>query len=331
MRICAKSVRSNYVDAAGGVGYLDTENMVFVGREATPDDIRATVPDAEIIFADAITPVTAEDMDALPNLKMIHSEGVAFNKIDIQAAAERGIFACNNAGGNAGAVAEQCILLMLGCQRSIITGDAAVRAGQQIQMKQRCFAEGITDLADSTVGIVGMGAIGQALTARLQGFGTRVVYTSRTRKPALEDQLGIEWMESLDQLLAEANIVSLHSPVTEETRGMANDEFFAKMQPGSWLINTARGELVDNQALIRALESGRLAGAGFDTVAPEPVLPDNELLQASEEARSRMVFSPHIGGITTGSRMRMQRHMWENVAALERGDEPTGIVNKHLM
>lgn len=327
LKILALSGPENYLPGLDGGTYLGTERMAFVPRDATPEQAAAAVPDAEAIFVDAITPVPGDLMRRLPRLRLVQSEGVAFDKIDCATAAELGIPVCNNAGGNAHAVAEQAILLMLGLLRHVRAWDQAVRDGRQIEAKGQGFANGITDLADCTVGIIGMGHIGQALAARLRAFGTRVQYTSRHRKPeALEDSLGITWAPP-DKLLAQCNIVSLNAAVTDETRGMVDAAFLEAMRGDAYLINTARGDLVDNAALAAALERGAIAGAGLDTVAPEPVTSDNPLLNLSAAAADRVLFSPHVGGITTGSRRRMQQHMWDNIARLERGDRPTGIVN----
>lgn len=326
MKILVLSTRPKYQRFDPTDLAIYEKDMLFVGETATTDDALAACPDADVILADAIATVDARLIDSLPSLRLICSEGVAYNGIDCAAAAKRGVYVTNNAGGNASAVAEQAILLMLGLLRNVVAGDAAVRAGQQIQAKQAVFAHGEEDLGDQTVGIVGLGAIGQALAVRLRAFGCRVLYTSRHRKERAETELGVEW-RALDQLLAESDIVSLNCAVAPETRGMADDAFFAAMRPDAYLVNTARGDLVNNEALVRALESGHLAGAGLDTVAPEPVLADNPLLHLSPEAARRVLFSPHVGGISTGSMRRMQQHMWANVRAIERGERPTCVVN----
>ncbi len=302
------------------------DSIVFAGESAEPAEAAALAPDAEVVFADAISPVPAELINALPQLRMVCSEGVAYNKIDCDAAAKRGIYVTNNAGGNAGAVAEQAVLLMLGLLHRVVSGDASVRAGRQIEAKHEVFSSGQDDIMDMTVGIIGLGAIGQALAARLTAFGCRVIYNSHHRKPELEEKMGIEWAER-DDLLAQSDFVSLNCAVTSETTGMANEAFFAQMKQGARLINTARGELVDNASLVKALESGHLAGAGIDTLAPEPVTPDNPLLHLSQEASERVLFSPHIAGITNGSMRRMQQHMWQNVRLLGEDKRPTCVVN----
>lgn len=326
LKILAISSRPKYEKADPADLAAAGDSIVFVGESATTAETVSQVPDAEVIFVDAISPVGADLIDALPKLRMICSEGVAFNKIDCKAAARRGVYVTNNAGGNAGAVAEQAILLMLGLLHHVVAGDSAVRAGRQIEAKHEVFAQGQDDIMDKTVGIIGLGAIGQALATRLSSFGCRVIYNSHHRKPDLEEALGIEWAER-DDLLARSDFVSLNCAVTPDTVGMADASFLGKMKPGSCLINTARGELVDNVALCQALESGRLAGAGLDTVAPEPVTSDNPLLNLDEETAGHVLFSPHIAGITNGSMRRMQEHMWENVRLLEEGQRPTSVVN----
>lgn len=327
VKICILGDKAYYKRILPDNTRLDSPDVVFLGRDATNDEVVAAMPDTQILMADAIATIGADLIDRLPQLRLIQSEGVSYNSFDCACAAERGIFVCNNAGMNSGAVAEQTILLMLGLLRSVATSDAAVRQGRQMDVKMHFMREGITDLADCTVGLVGMGAIGQATAARLRTFGCRVLYANRSRKPAeLEETLGIEYAE-LDELLAESDIVSLHCAVTPETYDMADEDFLAKMCQGSYLVNTARGQLVNNEALAQALESGHLAGAGLDTVHPEPVELSNPLLQLSPQASRRVLFSPHLGGITTGSMRRGQAHMWDNVARLEAGERPTCIVN----
>lgn len=327
VKICVLGDKAYYKRILPDNTRVDSPDVVFLGRGVTNDEVVAAMPDTQILIADAIATVDVDLICRLPQLRLIQSEGVSYNSFDCAYAAERGVFVCNNAGMNSGAVAEQTILLMLGLLRSVATSDAAVRQGRQMDVKMRFMREGITDLADCTVGLIGMGAIAQATAERLRAFGCRVLYTNRSRKPAeLEETLGIEYAE-LDELLAGCDIVSLHCAVAPETSEMVDGDFLAKMRQGSYLINTARGQLVDNAALAAALESGHLAGAGLDTVHPEPVELSNPLLKLSPQAAHRVLFSPHLGGITTGSIRRGQTHMWDNVARLEAGERPTCVVN----
>jgi phosphoglycerate dehydrogenase-like enzyme len=300
---------------------------VVVAR-ATPDEaILATAADADFIMADAISPVSAQLIGGMAGLRLIHSEGVAYNAIDLAAARERGIPVCNCKGVNAGAVAEQTILLMLACLRDSVNGDAAVRQGRQIEAKERRMVEGIRELGDCKVGLIGAGDIARATIKRLAPWGCGLAYYKRTPLTAEEERrLGARF-EPLGELLASSDIVSLHVPVTDETRGMVDERFLAAMKPGSILINTARGEVVDQEALAAALVSGHLAAAGLDTLAPEPVAPDHILLRLPAETSRCVVFSPHIGGITEGTFYRAHRTVWQNIARIIDGTAPCNIVS----
>lgn len=294
-------------------------------RGTSDDELIALAADANFIMADAISPVSARLMAGMPNLQLIHSEGVAYNAIDVEAARKAGVWVCNNAGANAAGVAEQTVLLMLACLRDAVNADAAVRAGRQIDTKERMMVEGIRELGDCTVGFVGFGAIAQATAARLAPWGCAMKYNKRHRlDPADEQRLGVEFAE-LDELACTCDIVSVHVPVTDQTRGMIDAAFIGRMKPGAILVNTARGEVVDNAALVAALEQGKLA-AGLDTVAPEPVELDNPLLNMSEQAQRLVVFSPHIAGVTEGMFYRAHRTIWENIARVAAGEDPVNAV-----
>lgn len=267
-------------------------DLVCVERGASNDDLLAAAPDADAIVADAISPVDVRLIEAMPNLKLIHSEGVAFNAIDVEAARARGIAVCNCAGVNAGTVAEQAVMLMLMCLRRALEGDRAVREGRQIALKERMMVEGFRELGDCTVGFVGFGAIGQATARYLRPWGCKMLYNKRhPLDEGLENELGVHFA-SLDDLLATCDIVSLHVPVTDETRGMVDGAFLAKMRSDGVLINTARGDIVDQEALVAALEEGSIAAAGLDTLTPEPVTLDNPLVNLSTEAAARVSSRP---------------------------------------
>ncbi len=300
-------------------------DLVCAERGVANDELLAAAPDADVIVADAISPVDVRLIEAMPNLKLIHSEGVAFNAIDVEAARARGIAVCNCAGVNARTVAEQAVMLMLMCLRRALEGDRAVREGRQIALKERMMVEGFRELGDCTVGFVGFGAIGQATARYLRPWGCKMLYSKRhPLDEGLENELGVHFA-SLDDLLATCDIVSLHVPVTDETRGMVDGAFLAKMRSDGVLINTARGDIVDQEALVAALEEGSIAAAGLDTLTPEPVTLDNPLVNLSTEAAARVVFSPHVGGVAEGMFYRAHRTIWENIARLAAGEE---LVNR---
>lgn len=301
--------------------------LVFAARDCPNEKLLELAGDAQVLLADAISRVDRDLIHAMPNLKLIHSEGVAYNSIDTEAARERGIFVCNNQGCNADAVGEQALMLMLMLLRKGVTGDRAVREGRQIQYKEQAMAHGITELGDCTVGLIGLGDIAQATARLLRAFGCNVYYYAPHRRaPSAEMAMSVSYLP-LEKLIARCDIISLHCPVSEETKHMVNESFLAQMKPTAYLINTGRGALVDNEALRAALVEGRIAGAGLDTIDPEPTPADHPLVDLPADVRDRVVYSPHLGGITTGSFQRGHQNMWNNVLTLAQGKLPNNIVN----
>lgn len=285
--------------------------------------------EADFIIADAMAVVSGKLISQMPNLKLIHSEGVGYNFFDIQTAKDRGIYVCNCKGMNDKAVAEQAILLMLGMLRDVCTGNIAVCEGRQIQVKEGYMKRGnLLELADCKVGLVGFGDIAKALAKQLKSFDVDTYYYKKNPlEPEIETEYDVTYL-TLDELLKTCNIISLHVPVTPETTNMVNDSFLEKMQTKSYLVNTARGELIDSQALIRALKNGKIKMAGLDTVAGEPVMSDNILINQPKEIRDKIIFSPHIGGITASSFKRGYAMVWENIERICEGKQPKHIVNQ---
>lgn len=301
--------------------------LIFANPYLSDKEILAVGKDADFIMSDPMGKVSTILISSMPNLKLIHSEGVGYNKIALETAKERGIYVCNGQGINAAAVAEQTILLMLGLLRSVLEGDSQVRAAKQTEMKERLMVEGIIELRDCHVGLVGFGAIAKETAIRLQAFGCKISYYSRNRKnEETEKEYGITYMP-LEDLAKKCDIISLHVPVTKETEKMINKDFISLMKPNAYIINTARGDIVDQEALRDALEKGRIAGAGLDTLSPEPVRPDNPLLNLSEGAKQRVLFSPHLGGITVGTFIRSHSLIWDNINRVINGERPVNIVN----
>lgn len=179
---------------------------------------------------------------------MIHSEGVAFNGIDIGAARERGVFVCNSKGCNAGAVAEQAVMLMLELLRQGLTGDAAVREGMQMEVKEYSMVHGITELSECAVGLIGFGDIAKATALRLHAFGCPLCYYASHRRDPEEARYHVSYLP-LEELAEKSDIVSFYTAVTGETRGMVDRDFLARMEPTAHAVNTARGEIVDNGAM----------------------------------------------------------------------------------
>ncbi len=296
--------------------------LTHLGNGASDEDeVAATKPEALIV--DAVTPVTASLIARLPELKIIHSQGVAYDKIDCGAAKEHGVWVCNNAGVNAAAVAEHAVMLILAALRRLTASERAVFAGGQIAFKNSCFGSALPELLGKKVGIVGYGAIGRELARRLAAFGCELYYADVIRA---KDETNVTYLER-DELLRECDVVSLHVPVLPSTAGMINDDALASMKPGAVLINTARGAPLAPLAVRRALEAGRLGAYASDTLDPEPVTADNPLLTLEGAARDRVVFTPHVAGLTEGSFRRTYKNIWRNVALAEDGKHPDFVVN----
>lgn len=234
-----------------------------------------------------LRPVGAADMDAAPRLRLIQKIGVGVNTIDLEAAKERGIAVCNMPGTNSRAVAEMSLLLMLAALRRMPPLDRATREGTGWVLGPE-MQEQYGEVGGRTVGLVGFGAVPRLLAPVLSALGARVIYTATGPKA----DAAYPFVD-LPTLLAEADIVSLHCPLTPATGGMLDRAALQSMKPGSILVNTARGELVDELALADVLRDGPLAAAGLDVFQREPIDPDHPLL-----ALDNVAFMPHLAWLT---------------------------------
>lgn len=264
------------------------------------------LPETDVLWH-VLKRCTAEMIAAAPRLRLIQKIGVGVNTIDLDAARQRGIAVCNLPGTNARAVAELTLALMLAVLRRLPRFDAAMRVGE---WSDPDLQDGIGELGGRTVGLVGYGTIPRLLAPVLIALGCRLIYTSRTLQP---DALG-EY-RSLDALLREADVVSLHLPLTQETENLIGRDALAQMKPDAILINTARGGLVDQAALTQALTTGRLAGAGLDVFVHEPHDASEPLFHLPN-----VVLTPHIAWLTTGTFDRSFALTAENCHRLAAGE-----------
>jgi phosphoglycerate dehydrogenase-like enzyme len=265
------------------------------------------IADADVLLH-VLKPVTAAMIAAGPRLKLIQKLGVGVNTIDLAAAEAAGVAVANMPGVNSQAVAEMTLALMLAVLRRLTYLDPLVRRGQG-WAPDPDLIDGAGEIAGRTVGFVGYGASASRLGTALEALGAQVIYTARSAKPGLSGRF-----VSFESLLAEADIVSLHLPLTPETKGLIGAAAFAAMRPGAILINTARGELVDEAALEAALASGRLRGAGLDVFAQEPVDLKNRLL-----ALPNVVLAPHMAWLTPETLDRSLAVAIENCRRLAAG------------
>jgi glyoxylate reductase len=247
-------------------------------------------------------------LELLPALRIVANFGVGYDRIDVAACAARGIVVTNTRDVLDDATADLAFALILAVRRQVVEGDRLVRAGGWSgSWSEGGLAEEVTG---STLGIVGLGRIGSAVARRARGFELRVLYTRRLRA---DSDLGA-WRE-LDQLLAESDVVSLHLPLTPETDGLLDARRLALLRDGACLVNTSRGEIIDEPALVAELVSGRIR-AGLDVFAHEPDVP-SELLELPN-----VVLTPHIGSATRQTREAMTRLVVDNLLAVERGEPP---------
>ena len=302
--------------------------IVFLPRDYQNEELLKVARDAAMICIDPISHLDKDVIDKMDNLKIVQSDGVGFNRIDLEACRRKGIYVCNCKGANAASVAEQTILLMLALLRNVIVGNKTVLAGHQIDLKEQMMVEGIVELGDCKVGLIGFGDIGKATAKRLIPFDCQVVYYDLFKaSEALEQELHVTY-EELDNIAKTCDIISIHCPVTAATTNLINEEFLKKMKPSAYLVNTARGEIIDNSALAKALINNQIKGAALDTIAPEPVTKDHILLNLPIERQDKLIFSPHIGGVTSSFFKRAQAIMWHNLFLVANSKRPLYIVNK---
>jgi glyoxylate reductase len=286
-------------------------------RALTREELLRTVSGKHGVIAMLTDRIDAEVFDAAPSLKVVANYAVGYNNIDVAAAKARGITVTNTPGVLTDATADLTWALILGVTRRIGEGDRLVRAGRWTGWSPTQLLG--TELGNSVLGIVGMGRIGRAVASRARAFGTRVVYTARRPIPDLDP----DWRAvSLNEMLAEADILSLHVPLTDATRHLIGAEQLAAMKPTAYLINTSRGPVVDEAALVAALTGGRIAGAGLDVYEQEPAIHPG--LFACENA----LLLPHLGSATIETRERMGAMVVDNVVAvLERRRPPNPITD----
>ena len=281
---------------------------VAIVDETDAQSLEREMQDADVLLhvLERVTPAMLERASAL---KLIQKLGVGVDTIDLDAARRRGIAVCNMPGTNTRAVAELTLLLMLATLRHVSALDHQTRAGRGWALDPALLDQ-LGELGGRTVGLVGFGAVGKCLTPMLQGMGATVIYTSRGAEARTSAQFA-----SLPDLLAAADVVSLHVPLNAETTGMIDERAIRTMKQGAVLVNTARGGLVDYAALHRALATGHLRGAGLDVFDAEPAGATHPLFQLSS-----VVVTPHVAWFTTETLQRSLGVFAENCRRLRDGE-----------
>jgi len=298
------------------------EFKVIAGHDMPPDEIRKCFASADIVLGDYTFrhPVTADMITTAKHLKFIQQPSVGYQHIDVTACTAAGIRVANTAGANTVSVAEHTIAWGLCLLKNMLHAHVSTKAGRWEQMNIRA-----ADLQGKVWGIVGFGNIGRAVAERLKPFGlNRVIYYDiRRADGSIEQTSGVEYAD-MKMLLMQADIISLHAPLTDRTRAIINADAIHLMKPGAYLINVARAELVDEKALADALQTGRLAGAGIDVFPEEPVRADNPLLGIQSD---RLLLSPHSAGVTDEAALRIINMAARNIARELRGEETESLIS----
>lgn len=267
--------------------------------------------------------IDAAAMDAAPQLRVISKHGVGVDNIDLAAAAARGIPVLMATGANAVSVAEHAIALMLSAVKRVLPLDAGLRAGR---WEKPGFLG--RELAGARLGLLGMGSIAQATGRMAKGLGLELFGYDPYAKPEMFEALGVTRCTRIEDLFAQADVLSLHCPLTNETRGVVNAETIARMPKGAYIVNTARGGLIDEAALVAAIRAGQLAGAGLDTFAVEPPAADHPFF-----AEPAIVLTPHIGGVTREAGARVGVEAVRGILQVLSGEgvAPERIANRALL
>lgn len=295
-------------------------------KEAPPpkDAITREVRNTEGLMCLLTDSIDMEVINAGENLKVISQVAVGYDNIDVEAATKRGIYVTNTPGVLTETTADLTWALLMAVARRLVEADKYVRRGDWRIPWGLMMMLG-SDIYGKTIGVVGLGRIGLAVARRAKGFGMRILYHGRTRKPDLEKELDLQYID-LETLLKESDFVTLHVPLTPETHHMIGEKELKLMSDTSYLINTSRGPIIDEAALYQALKEGWIKGAALDVHEKEPTDPDNPLLKLSN-----VVVTPHIGSASVETRTKMAVMAAKNLVSVLDGKIPPNLVNKDVL
>lgn len=296
----------------------------FTPLDPSPDAVtlRRAVAGMDGIISVVTDMIDAAFLEAGADLKVVANVAAGYDNVDVPAATQRGVVVTNTPGVVTESTADLTWGLLFGIARRIPEADRYVRAGKWTEWRLMALLG--HDVHGRTLGIIGMGRIGQAVARRASGFGMTILYHNRHRLPeSVESELGAVWVE-LDTLLQSADFVSVHTPLSTETRHLIGEKELRMMQPTAYLLNTSRGPVVDETAVIRALREQWIAGAGLDVFEQEPEVP-----QALKDLEN-VVLLPHIGSASVASRTRMAVMAAQSAVAVLQGERPQHVVNPEV-
>ena len=281
-------------------------NLIFPDKDCfTHEEMLENIPNCEALLSIFNQPVNAELIEASKKLEIISNYGVGYNNIDVDAATKRGIAVCNTPDAVCEPTAELCLALMLSLSRRVAECNHRLRS--EPYFKWGVMRNLGNTLRGKTLGIVGMGKIGKSVALKAQAFGMRVIYNKRSQLSFLEEtNLNLEYRE-FNELLSEADVVSLHCPLNESSHHLIGEDELERMKASAYLINTARGPVVDEQALVKALEKSTIAGAGLDVFENEPEIHPGLF------KHNNVVVVPHIGTACIETRIEMAEEASQNI------------------
>ncbi len=298
--------------------------------ESTEDELIAAIGDAEaVVTQNLFQPFTRKVLSSLPNLKFSISIGVGFDKLDVDAATELGIMVANVPDLSLEEVSDHTMALILACTRKVVVLNNVIKAGGWKEQPDRVIGSeiwpGMSKLKGQTLGLIAFGPIPRTLVPKAKGFGMRIIAYDPYIDDDIFKQYGVERITDLDELLAQADAVSIHAPLNPETRHMVGLEQMQKMKPTACLINTARGPVVDHEALYTVLSQGGIAAAAFDVTEPEPINPDSPLLKLDN-----FIVTGHSAHAFSSSHPDMPKRPVEEIIRVVKGEWPIGLINKDI-
>ena len=298
--------------------------QVTPARDSSQQALLDEARDADFIVAGPTTCLDRKLIESAGSLKYIARTGVGVDSIDLQAATERGVFVTNSPALTADSVSEFTVALLLGLAKNIPRCDRAVKEGRWGAAKSELVHVNV-ELSGKTHGVVGLGKIGSRVAVVCKALGMKVLYFKRNSETNLERLLGVEY-SPLETLIRECDSISLHLPLTSETRNMFDRPQLESMKKTVLLINQARGEVVNEEALVQALKEGRIGGYATDVYGQEPPDPQDELFKFKN-----VVAAPHMGGGTREARVRSYAAVAENIVKVLQGGAPHNLVNKDVL
>lgn len=323
MKVALQASPYNRMDLLQDAGFEVVEGVC-----RNEDELIGLLQDADGAQVSTLPATSRHVLESCPKLKVVSRMGVGVDSIDLAAATELGILACNVPGSNTAEVAEHAIALLLALTRRLHDAIRTTREGAWSNDRKLTlhYFESVQRVAAHTVGIIGFGNIGRAFATRIRGFGpSRIIACDPYVNQSTADLYGVQ-LVALDELLGAADFVTIHSSATDETRHLINAETLALMKPTAYLINTARGPIVDGQALARALESGQIGAAALDVTEVEPIDAEDPLLQLPN-----CIVTPHLAGFSPVFLHECPILQAQNIIRVLTGEAPHGLANPEVI